>query len=125
MSADVSQLRALTREMRAAPAKVQKGVRPVVSKGALNIKNEMQMDLAVSEHFRGITFSVSYDTKMDANGVEAVIGPDKGREGGALANIAYFGTSRGGGTVRDPERVLENEGPRFENALAHLLDGVL
>lgn len=125
MSADVSQLRALVREMQTAPAEVQKGVRPVVSKGALNIKTEMQMDLASSTHFRGITFSVSYDVKLDAGGVEAEIGPDKGREGGALANIAYFGSSRGGGTVRDPVHVLENEGPRFETALGNLLDGVL
>ena len=125
MPADVSQLRNLTREMAAAPQKVQAGVRPVVSKGALNIKNEMQMDMAVSQHFRGITFSISYDTKMDAGGVEAEIGPDKGREGGALANIAYFGSSRGGGTVRDPSQALEEEGPRFEQALSKLLDGVL
>lgn len=122
---DTSELRALAADLGRAPDKVQQGIRPVLAKGALNIKTEMQMDLASSTHFRGITFSVSYDTKVDAGGVEAEIGPDKGRAGGALANIAYFGTSRGGGTVPDPQVALAAEAPRFEQALADLLGDLL
>ena len=122
---DTSELRALAADLGRAPDKVQQGIRPVIAKGALNIKTEMQMDLASSTHFRGITFSVSYDTKVDSGGVEAEIGPDKGRAGGALANIAYFGTSRGGGTVPDPQVALTAEAPRFEKALSDLLGDLL
>ena len=89
---DVSELRTLSAAMARIPDKVQRGVRPVVSKGALNIKQELQMDLASSQSFRGITFSVNYDVKVTAGGVEAEIGPDKSKYGGALANVAIFGT---------------------------------
>lgn len=122
---DVSELRTLARDLARIPDKVQRGVRPVVSKGALNVKQELQMDLASSEHFRGITFSVNYDVHVDATGVEGRIGPDKSKYGGALANVAIFGTARGGGTVPDPSVALLNEGDRFENALGKLLDGLV
>ncbi|MGY5764983.1 hypothetical protein ACXET9_07280 [Brachybacterium sp. DNPG3] len=123
--ADVSELRTLARDLGRVPDKVHAGIRPVIQKGALNIKTEMQMDLASSAHFHGIAFSPSFDTTIRRDGVEAVIGPEKGRAGGALANVAIFGTSRGGGTVPDPSIALQNEAPRFEQALADLLDGAL
>jgi hypothetical protein len=122
---DASELRTLSRDLARIPDKVQRGVRPVVSKGALNIKQELQMDLASSQSFRGITFSVNYDLKVDAGGVEAQIGPDKSRYGGALANVAIFGTSRGGGTVPDPSIALAAEADRFESALGDLFEGLL
>ncbi|MEJ6544496.1 hypothetical protein PQI65_15010 [Brachybacterium paraconglomeratum] len=122
---DVSELRTLSTAMARIPDKVQRGVRPVVSKGALNIKQELQMDLASSQSFRGITFSVNYDVKVTAGGVEAEIGPDKSKYGGALANVAIFGTSRGGGTVPDPSIALMAEADRFENALGELFEGLL
>lgn len=122
---DMTEVRSLATDFARIPDKVMRGVQPVVSKGALNIKQEMQMDLASSESFKGITFSVSYDVTVTATGVQADIGPRKSREGGALANIAYFGTSRGGGTVADPAEPLMREGDRFEAALVALLDGVL
>ena len=122
---DVTELRTLATDMARIPDTVQQGVRAVVSKGALNIKRELQMDLASSTHFSGITFSPSYDIRIDAGGVEAEIGPDKGKYGGALANIAIFGTSRGGGTVPDPSAAMLNEADRFENALGDLFRRLL
>lgn len=122
---DVTELRTLATDMARIPDRVHKGIRPVVSKGALNIKTELQMDLATSASFSGITFSPSYDIHVDASGVEGRIGPDKGRYGGALANIAIFGTSRGGGTVPDPSVALLNEADRFEAALADLFRDLL
>lgn len=122
---DVSELRTLARDLERIPDKVQRGVRPVVSKGALNVKQELQMDLASSTSFSGITFSVNYDIKVDGDGVEAQIGPNKSKYGGALANVAIFGTSRGGGTVPDPSVALLAEADRFESALGDLFEGLL
>lgn len=122
---DTSELRALAADLGRAPDKVQQGVRPVLAKGALNVKAEMQAAMRGSRHFGQIAPSISYDTKVDGGGVEAEIGPDKGRAGGALANIAYFGTSRGGGTVPDPQVALTTEAPRFEQALSDLLGDLL
>lgn len=122
---DVTELRTLARDLERIPDKVQSGVRPVVSKGALTVKQELQMDLASSSSFSGITFSVDYDLKVDRGGVEARIGPNKGKYGGALANVAIFGTSRGGGTVPDPSVALLNEADKFENALGDLFKDLL
>lgn len=125
VSFDASQLRTLGRDLGRIPGKVQRGVRPVVSKGALNVKNQLAKEMGGSQHFGQIKSSISYDIEVSGDGVEAKIGPDKGRAGGALANVAYFGTSRGGGTVPDPEAALSAEGDNFERALSDLLDGVI
>lgn len=125
VSFDVSELRTLATDLKRIPDNVQRGVRPVVSKGALNIKNQLASEMGGSTHFGQIKGSVSYDIKVGGDGIEAEIGPDKGRGGGALANVAYFGTSRGGGTVPDPSGALATESDKFESALSKLLDGVL
>lgn len=122
---DVSELRTLAADLGKVPNEVQKGIRPIVQRGAWNIKKTMQADMRSSVHFGQITPSISYDTKVDGDGVEAEIGPDKGRAGGALANIAIFGTSTGGGTVPDPQIALAAESDGFERALGALLDGLL
>lgn len=94
-------------------------VRPVVSKGALNIKNAMRADMAASEHFGAAASSITYDLA----GTEAEIGPTK--PAGAIANIAYFGGARGGGTVRDPLEPAEEEADGFEQALADIVGNLL
>lgn len=128
MSADVSQLRNLTRDLQAFTPKVAKGIPQVVKKGALNVKKTMQSDFRESRHFGQIARSINFDVKASGGNAEAEIGPDKSvpKAGAQLAHIAYWGGARGGGgTVRDPSRALEDEGDNFENALGALLDGVL
>lgn len=101
----------------------------VVKRGAMNIKKQMNAELAASTHFSGIAGSVTYDIRegsaFGGGFVEAEIGPDHNRKGGALANVAYFGTSRGGGTVADPQQALDAEAPRFEAALLKIMGDVL
>lgn len=124
VSFDVSGLRSLSSDLGRVPGSVQRGVRPVVSKGALNIKRQLQNEMGGSAHFGQIKSAISYDIKVDGSGVEAEIGPRKGAPG-SLANIAYFGGSRGGGTVPDPSGALNAEASKFETALGALMDGVL
>lgn len=127
MSADVSQLRAFAADLERAPGKVIRAVPGVVKRGANNIKRTMQADFRESRSFGHIARTVSYDVTVDAGGVEAEIGPDKSRGGGAsLAHIAYWGGARGGGgTVEDPLGALAIEAPEFESALGKLLEDVL
>jgi hypothetical protein len=99
-------------------------VRPIVRKGAVNIKNELRTNLGRSRSFKGVTPAVSFDTRESPSGIEAEIGPRKGKPG-SLANVAFFGTSRGGGTVPDPQEALDAEEPRFLKALGGLIDGEL
>ena len=126
MPADASELRAFAAELGTVPDSVVRKIRPVVSKGALNIRNQMRSEMQQSRSFKQIAPTINYDLNVQQDGMEAEIGPDKRRRAARLANIAYFGGANGGGgTVRDPARALEDEGDNFENALAKLLEGVL
>lgn len=123
MSIDASELAAFAADLTAAGAIPAKGVRPVVVKGALNIKEQRRAEFGASRSFKGVAPAESFDILTDATGVEAQIGPTTGPgEAGNLANIAIFGTSRGGGTVPDPQNALDAEAPRFVAALEALVD---
>ena len=123
VSVELSEVRAFARELEDAPLKVVREIVPVVRKGAVNIKSDMQADLRGSSNagFRHVASTVSYDVLDGGFGVE--VGPSK--PAGALANVAYFGTSRGGGTVADPGGALQAEIPRFEKAIDDILGGML
>ncbi|WP_405475637.1 hypothetical protein [Paenarthrobacter ilicis] len=96
-----------------------KDVDGVLKKGAQNIKTEMQADVSGSLHFKGMAGSISYDSHYLPGRARYVIGPDKSRRGGALGNIYYFGTSRGGGSG-DIDKPLRSEEPRTVSALEAL-----
>lgn len=119
---DFSQLDAFAAELlRAVPA-VQSKVRPVVSKGALNIKNQLRSEAEKSPAFKRLAWTVSYDIDEGPEGIEAVIGPEK-KAAGNLGNIAYFGGAHGGGaTLPDPQGALDDESSRFMAALELVVD---
>lgn len=126
MSFDASQVRAFAARLEAAGASTAREVRAVVTKGALNIKEQLRAEASGSTHFGQVARSINFDVRETSGGVEAEIGPDKQRSpSGKLGNIAYFGTSRGGGTLPDPEGALQAEGERFERALLDLAEGAL
>ena len=96
-----------------------KDVDEVLKKGVQNIKNEMQADVSGSAHFKGMAGSISYESFYLPGRARYVVGPDKARRGGALGNIYYFGTSRGGGSG-DIDKPLRSEEPRTMSALEAL-----
>jgi len=123
---DTSELRALAAKLTDSTRGVERDVRQVVSKGALNIKRQLVAEMGASAHFKGVASSITYDLSGNAYFAEAQIGPKSGPgNAGALANIAIFGGSRGGGTVPDPKGALEREIPGFEKALSDILGGLL
>ena len=114
---DMAEVRSLAADLTRVDARLARHAIPVVRKGAVNIKDEMQADLRKSSDrgFRHVATTVSFD-ELDG-GFGAEIGPTK--PAGALANIAYFGSYKGGGTVRDPWHALDDEYPSF---IKHLGD---
>ena len=120
---DTSEVRALQADMTKVDSRLARHLRPVVSKGALNIKETLREEMSESsgggKGFAPVTRAISYD--LDDDGYGAVIGPEKGAPG-SLANVAYFGTSRGGGTVADPEDALEQEADAFIEHLADMAE---
>lgn len=125
MGADAHEVREFANDLRAARQRVVDKVPPVVKRGAQNIKTQMVEAMGGSSHFKGAARSISYD--ITNGGFEAEIGPVTGPGGvpGDLAHLAYFGGANGGGgTVEDPERALDAEGPRFTKALLDLIGEV-
>ena len=99
-------------------------MRPVLTKGAVNVKNQLQAEARGSRHFR-FAGLINFEQHVTANTAEAEIGPRKVGAGN-LANIAYFGGSNGGGgTLPDPELALQAEAPAFEDQLGKALEGLL
>lgn len=117
---DTSELRAFRDEiLHHASYVAVRHARPVVQRGAQNIKEQLQAEARGSRHFR-LERAISYDIEDD--GFAAEIGPEKGGAG-SLANIAYFGGANGGGgTVPDPRAALDAEIPRFIDQLAQIAD---
>lgn len=123
MASDFSELRKLATDLRNAGNVVRSEARAVVSKGALNIKNQMR-DEAKRRHY-DFSHRITYDIKGGLDSIEAEIGPETGGVG-SLAGIAYFGgVNGGGGTVPDPMGALEAEAPNVERYLAELAEKAL
>ena len=122
VSIDMSEVRALAVDMRQAVRKATGETKKIVAKGALEIKKDLQGQMAGSKHFKGFARGITYDV-LDG-GFSAEIGPEKGKPGSG-ANLGYFGTSRGGGTVEDPIEALLREAPEVERRLSDLLGGLL
>jgi len=126
------ELRAFSKDLTAAGSGIASKVLPVVHKGATKIKAQMRREMGASTHFKGITRAIDYSTTFGtgsraaggAGVIGAEIGPRKGKPG-SLANIDYFGGSRGGGTVPDPKGALDAEVPHFEKALSDVLGDLL
>jgi hypothetical protein len=119
VSDGAAELRALSANLGRIAGSAVEDVDAVIQRAALNVKREMQADASRSASFKGMAGSISYDSHYRAGRVRYVVGPDKGRRGGALGNIAYFGTSRGGGSL-DINRPLRTEEPRMLSALEAL-----
>ena len=116
MSDGSAELRRLATNLGHVAGSAVKDVDEVLKKGAQNIKTEMQADASGSRHFKAMAGSISYDSRYLPGRVRYVVGPDKGRRGGALGNVYYFGTSRGGGSG-DIDKPLRSEEPRTMSAL--------
>lgn len=118
-SIEVTGARELIAAFDSAAGRVLPEARKVVQQAAINIKQGMQRDISGHAHFRQIARAISYD--LGAGGLSAEIGPAHAGVGD-LANIAYIGTSRGGGTV-DLTKALRAEEPGFLAALDRAVAG--
>lgn len=118
---DVSEVRALAADMRAVDGRLARWVRPVVERGASNVKRTMRADAQQSGYFR-LERHITYDTQDAPGGYSAEIGPEASGAG-YLDNIAYFGGANGGGgSVRDPQEAANEELPNFQRELAKLAE---
>lgn len=124
---DATELDQFAADLDKAAIEVAVSIRQVIAKGAVNIKKQMRTEMEASEHFAAAAHRISYDITTPADDtVVAEVGPSHGDgDPGSLANIAYFGTPRGGGTVPDPDGALQAEGVRTIGWFEKLLGGIL
>lgn len=111
-------LDAVARDLSAAPGKAQSKIRGVINRGGLEMKKKMKADFSSSSSFGHIARSVNYDVSGGSN-PRVEVGPNAAISRSApLAGIAYFGGARGGGgTVPEPDHILESEA---ETAVEHI-----
>ncbi|PJN24061.1 hypothetical protein [Kitasatospora sp. CB02891] len=127
MSADVTGLEALTADLARSAADVDRRAQQVVSKGALNIKNDWRANAAATagRHARLYPMSIGYDlTAVPGIGVSAEIGPDKSKAQGPLGNLLEFGSVKNA-PHNDGGRALAAEMPRFTAAVEALGEELL
>jgi len=106
---------ALAADLAAAGVRLAVLLPPVVSKGALNIKNDWRASLSGLPHLPHLPAAISYDMDVKPDAVSAEIGPDKDKKQGPLGSIVEFGTSKNPPRL-DGARALTTEAPKFEAA---------
>ncbi len=94
---DASELTAFGRRVAAAHAMASVKVAQAVKKGAQNVKEGVISDLQTSSNYAISRIGIGYEMGSTDTTIYADVSP---RDGGAsdLANIAFFGTAKGGGT---------------------------
>ena len=97
MIIDASELTELGRRMALAQTVVRPKLAATVKKAAQNVKTAIESDVGASSNAGLRQVRVGYEAGSPGTGEYAEVSP---REGGSsnLANIAFFGTARGGGT---------------------------
>lgn len=121
---DMNEVRTLAADVSRVPGQMRRHLVPTLKKGAVNIKKTMQRDLRRSRTYgiRYIARTITFDVHAEnADSIAVEIGPDKDLDGD-LANIAYFGSWKGGGEIRDPHEALKEEAPAFEK---HILEAAV
>lgn len=96
VNVDVSQVRRLAARLGSVPERKRALVSDAVGHGARNIKAAIRADLSGSSDRAFRSIPIAYEMHGSGTIVEADIAPVRGGAG-SLANIAFFGTSRGGG----------------------------
>jgi hypothetical protein len=128
MDIDLTELEALNAVIQATGAAVQEQGRAVVSRGALNIKNDWRANAAASarSHGRRYPYDVNYDISQTPGVIEAEIGPQSGRKElqSFLAAVLEFGSVHNP-PHNDGGRALEAEEDRFAAAVEAMAQAVL
>lgn len=113
---DASELTAFADKLLAKGVARRAAITMVVKRGAQNVKNNIREDLSSSGNKSIRSIPITYEVKESAGRITAEIGPSKGGTG-SLANIAFFGTAKGGGTHKFYEHG-EDELPRLAEHVA-------
>lgn len=94
MGVDVIGINALVADLEAFPTRLAANVVKAVRVTSQKVRDDARSRIAGHKYLPAYPYSITYDTKVTAEGVEGEIGPDKGRAQGPLGNIVEYGTSK-------------------------------
>lgn len=118
-SLDASELRTWEHVLAAAGRDAMTEGEQVVSKGALNVKNEARRLAPHGPHTPHYAGSINYDIETGDGYVEAEIGPAEGRLQRGLGNLLEYGSEHNPPHPHH-EPALDAEEPRFYDACENL-----
>lgn len=124
---DASEVATFAADLTGVPSALSRHAIPVLKRFAQDVKTDVQADFRSSSNrgLQKIANHVRYDEiTAGADGYETELGVDKG-DAGNLANIAVFGTAKGGGTHPHPSDIAVWHAPTFEKALADAATEIL
>lgn len=120
---DVSQLTRFAGRLRRAPSIKQRKVRATTVKAAMNIKKSVKADLSGSSNGGIRKIPIVFDEPFLSAPMQTTIriGPEE--KTGGLANIAFFGTSKGGGHHQFYEHA-DAEAATWKRYLTEAMEGL-
>ena len=102
---------------------VARDARKVIQKSSQNIKQRMQREAAGHKMAPGIPGAITFDTGIGSDGLTGEIGPQRGGPG-SLA-FYYYGNSRVGPSIPDPQIALDAESETTADELAKIGEAIL
>lgn len=121
ITADAKELKLLEQDFASAARQLSRELRQVVSKGALNVKEDWRERWKNHPKIRHIPRSIGYDLTSGPGWAQGVIGPDKEKMQAALANIIEFG-SVNNAPIPGGLPALTEEEPRFVKAVGDMAE---
>jgi len=94
MGVQVTGLNLVVSDLETAPQRLAANARKAVQVTSQKIRDDARNRIKGRRYLPAYPYSITYDTKVTAEGVEGEIGPDKGRAQGPLGNIVEYGTSK-------------------------------
>lgn len=87
-------LNLVVEDLNAFPVRMAVNARKAVQVTSQKVRDDARNRIKGHKYLPAYPYSITYDTKVTAEGVEGEIGPDKGRAQGPLGNIVEYGTSK-------------------------------
>lgn len=91
---DVFGLNVVVADLEAFPVRLLANTRKAVQVTSQKVRDDARNRIKGHKYLPAYPYSITYDTKATAEGIEGEIGPDKGRAQGPLGNIIEYGTSK-------------------------------
>ncbi|RSX46117.1 hypothetical protein [Bifidobacterium castoris] len=120
---DASQLAAFASKLRLAPSRKRVKIEATTNKAALKIKQAVIADLRTSSNPGIARIPIEYETPFLSAPMQVTVAIGPAAKAGGLANIAFFGTYKGGGRHQFYEHA-EAELDTWKHYLSEAMEGL-